>query len=667
MTTPAPSSASASKKRFGELLVEAGLLKEEDVPRVVQEQKTKRGERFGETVVRLGLASEVEIARALSDQLGIPFIDLTAMSISQSALQEVPERLAKKHMILPVAVLQKELHLAMADPLKFEALQDVRFTSNCTIVPLLATVTDIKKGIQHHYSREKGDTIDDLVKDMAGDLPIEFTQDNGDLNGKDADDRRRSESAPIVRMVNLIVTQAVETGASDIHIEPNRTNLLIRNRVDGLLRQSLEAPKWVTGPVISRIKVMSRMDIAEKRLPQDGRVAIKVGQKSYDLRVSTVPGSHGEKVVIRVLDSSKVTASLGSMGLDEAELAHMQTLIERPQGIVLVTGPTGAGKTSTLYGMLNTLHSVERNITTIEDPIEYELAGINQTAVQEKIGLSFGTMLRSLLRQDPDVIMLGEMRDAETTNIALQASITGHLVLSTMHTGNAVATVTRLRNIGVPSYVIASAVNGIIAQRLVRAICQNCKKPSTPTEADIARLGSLTNMTKLECYTGTGCVMCNGTGYKGRTAVFEILTFTPAIRALVSMDSTESEIRREALAGGMNTLLTATLNKIRAGRTTLAELFRVIELDEVDRGSADECPSCGAVTEPDYLACPVCACRLSPACPSCDRKVLEHWKACPYCCVRLDQPGARKAMSEAAPKPVGSRPTKVVGKLAAAK
>ena len=365
--------------------------------------------------------------------------------------------------------------------------------------------------------------------------------------------------------------------------------------------------------------------------------------------MSTVPNKYGEKVVIRILDSSKVTGSLDSMGLEPSELELMQGLIERPQGIVLVTGPTGAGKTSTLYAMLNSLASVERNITTIEDPIEYELAGINQTAVQDKIGLSFGGMLRALLRQDPDVIMLGEMRDAETTNIALQASITGHLVLSTMHTGNAVATVTRLRNIGVPSYVVASAVNGILAQRLVRAICQNCKKPSTPTEADIARLGSLTNMSRLECYVGTGCVMCGGSGYKGRTGVYEILTFTPSIREMVSSDASEMAIRREALSQGMNTLLMATLNKVRAGKTTLSELFRVIELDEVDRGSEDECPSCGAVTEPDYLACPACACRLAPACPSCDRKVLEHWKACPYCCTRLDVPPPAKSTSSGPP------------------
>jgi len=654
------------KKRLGELLVDSGLLKDDDLARVLLEQKNKRGERLGETVVRLGLASEVEIARALSDQLGIPFIDLSAMSISQQALQEVPERLAKKHQILPVAVLQKELHLAMADPLKFEALQDVRFTSNCTIVPLLATVTDIKKGIQHHYSKEKGETIEMLVKDMAGDLPLELMQDGESDNI--ADDKRRAESAPIVRMVNLIVSQAVETGASDIHLEPGKTNLVVRNRVDGLLRHSLEAPKWVQGPVISRIKVMSRMDIAERRLPQDGRVAIKVGQKTLDLRVSSVPGPHGEKIVIRILDSSKVTGSLDTMGLEPSELEHIQSLISRPQGIVLVTGPTGAGKTSTLYGMLSSLHSVERNIATIEDPIEYELPGINQTATQEKIGLTFGAMLRALLRQDPDVIMLGEMRDAETTNIALQASITGHLVLSTMHTGNAVATVTRLRNIGVPSYVVASAVNGILAQRLVRAICQHCKKPSTPSEADIARLGSLTNVARLECFVGAGCVMCNGTGYKGRTGVYEILSFSPAIRELVSADASELQIRREALAEGMNTLLMATLHKVRHGKTTLAELFRVIEIDEVDRGSGEECPSCGAVTEPDYLACPACACRLAPACPSCDRKVLEHWKACPYCCTRLDKVDTRQLRAApASPAPAASHKRKGAPALAAAK
>jgi type IV pilus assembly protein PilB len=367
-------------------------------------------------------------------------------------------------------------------------------------------------------------------------------------------------------------------------------------------------------------------------------------------------------VVIRVLDSSKVQGSLESMGLDASELDRMHGLIDRPQGIVLVTGPTGAGKTSTLYGMLASLHSVERNIATIEDPIEYELEGINQTNVQDKIGLTFGGMLRALLRQDPDVIMLGEMRDAETTNIALQASITGHLVLSTMHTSNAVATVTRLRNIGVPSYVIASAVNGIIAQRLVRAVCQHCKKPAEPTEADVARLGSLANMATLQSFAGSGCVMCNGTGYKGRTGIFEILAFSPTIRELVAADAPELQIRREALATGMQTLLTAALNKVNAGRTTLAEVFRVIELDEVDHGAAEECPSCGSVTEPEFLACPVCACRLAPACPSCERKVMEHWKACPYCCVRLDEPqetakasAARGGKRSAAPTLVAAR------------
>jgi type IV pilus assembly protein PilB len=633
---------SASKKRFGELLIEAGLLKQNDLDRVLQEQKGRKGERIGETVVRLGLASEVEIARALSDQLGIPFIDLTAMSISPAALQEVPERLAKKHHILPVAVIQKELHLAMADPLKFEALQDVRFTSNCTIIPLLATGSDIKRGIQQHYSKEKGDTIDDIVKGMAGEQPIEV-QESGTFETKDADDRRRSESAPIVRMVNLIISQAVETGASDIHIEPGRAALLIRNRVDGLLRQSLEAPKWVQGPVISRIKVMSKLDIAEKRLPQDGRVAIKVGQKSLDLRVSTIPGTHGEKVVIRLLDSSKVTNSLEAMGLDEPELRAMQLLISRPQGIVLVTGPTGSGKTTTLYGMLQSLHSIERNITTIEDPVEYELAGINQPATQEKIGLTFGNMLRALLRQDPDVIMLGEMRDAETTNIALQASITGHLVLSTMHTGNAVATVTRLRNIGVPPYVIASAINGILAQRLVRAICQNCRKPSPPSEADVARLASLTNMSRLQAFAGSGCVMCNGTGYKGRTAVYEILTFTANMRALVSSNAPEIELRREAASSGMKTLLQAALAKVHAGKTTLSELFRVIELDEIDRDSARECPSCGAVAEPDYTTCPECAHPLAHSCPSCEKIIKPHWKACAYCAVPLEPTQASPA------------------------
>ena len=469
-------------------------------------------------------------------------------------------------------------------------------------------------------------------------------------------------------MVNLIVSQAVETGASDIHIEPGKATLLIRNRVDGLLRQSLEAPKWVQGPVISRIKVMAHMDIAEKRLPQDGRVAIKVGQKSLDLRVSTVPGSHGEKVVIRVLDSTKVTAPIESMGFDQAELEHIQELISRPQGIVLVTGPTGAGKTSTLYGMLNSLHSVERNIATIEDPIEYELAGINQTAVQEKIGLTFGGMLRALLRQDPDVIMLGEMRDAETTNIALQASITGHLVLSTMHTSNAVATVTRLRNIGVPSYVIASAVNGILAQRLVRAHLPALQeavelRPSRhgasrqPDEHDEARVLRRRRLRDVRRQRLQG-------PHRGLRDP-DVLAGHP--RARVRRRARARRFAGRRWPRACRHCSWPTLNKVRAGgrrcRSCSGSSSSTRSIGERGR-----CPSCGCVTEPDFLACPACACRLAPACPSCDRKVMEHWKACPYCCTRLDQP-SRKPRAEAQAAPVavsasaGARTTKAPRKV----
>ncbi|NOT44538.1 MAG: Flp pilus assembly complex ATPase component TadA [Acidobacteria bacterium] len=622
-----------SKKRFGELLVDAGLLSTDDVARVLQEQKGRR-ERTGETVVRLGLASEAQIARALASQLGIAVVDLSCMAIEPDAVQLVPERLARKHQVMPVTLQSRELKLAMADPLKFEALQDIRFAVNCTIVPVLATVSDIRKAIDQYY--HLGDSLDALVRDMVGDRAIEVLPDRLEHDAKDSDDlRKRSEAAPIVRMVNMIISQAVDAGASDIHIEPGRTAVSIRNRVDGLLRQSLDAPKWVQAPVISRIKVMARMDIAEKRLPQDGRVAVRVGGRSLDLRVSVVPGANGEKVVIRILDSASVTAPVESMGLEPSDLARLHALIARPQGIVLVTGPTGAGKTSTLYAMLNSLRSIERNIMTIEDPIEYELAGVNQTAVQDRIGLTFPAMLRALLRQDPDVIMVGEMRDLETTSIAIQASITGHLVLSTMHTNSAAATVTRLRNLGVPSFLIASAVNGIVAQRLVRRICPDCRVPADPSEADVARLGRLVNLSRLQAFRGEGCASCNGAGYRGRTGVFEILAFTPEIRDMVAAGGHESDLRRRATALGTRSLLTAGLDKVRAGHTTLSELFRVIDVTE-ETGA--ECPACGEGVEARFLGCPACGHRFGRTCPGCRERVQTDWQMCPHCCTSLGTP-----------------------------
>lgn len=614
------------KKRLGELLVEAGLLTEENLTRALTEQRSKRG-KLGEVLVALGMGTEEEIAQALSAQLGIPFIDLKQTPVEPYAVDLIPEKVARRHLILPITIEQKDLHLAMADPLSFEAFEDVRFASGYTIRPAIATRSDILWGIDQHY--HLGSSLTTIVKDIAEESSVEVVQDRKEGDLKDSEDlRKKSEAAPIIRMVNLIVAEAVEQGASDIHVEPTKINLQIRNRVDGLLRKTLELPKWVQGAVISRIKIMAKMDIAEKRLPQDGRIGVRVGSKTLDLRVCTMPTSFGEKVVVRILDSASSQIPLEAMGMSQEELLQMEGLIRRPQGILLVSGPTGSGKTTTLYGILTRIRSTDRNITTIEDPIEYEIEGINQVAIQEKIGMTFASTLRAMLRQDPDIIMLGEMRDLETTTIAMQAALTGHLVFSTMHTNSCAATVTRLRNLGVPPYLVASTINGIVAQRLVRVICTKCRVRYEPPENELTRIGLSRTKGVAAFYRGEGCTACDGTGYRGRIGVFEILAFTQPIRDLVCADGSETDIRQMAVAEGMITLARDALEKVKDGVTTLEELYRVVETEEEFGAS---CPACNAPLGAGFVLCPSCGHSLIATCPSCQKMVSPEWKFCPYC------------------------------------
>jgi len=615
------------RKRLGELLVETGLLSEENLTRALSEQRTQR-KKLGEVIVSLGMATEEEIAQALSIQLGIPLIDLANTPVEPQAIELIPEKVSRKHLIVPISIEVRDLHIAMADPLSFEAFEDVRFASGYTIKPAIATRTDILWAIDQHY--HLGASLSTIVKDIAEERLVEVVQDVRESDGRDTEDlRKKSEAAPIIRMVNLFVSEAVDQGASDIHVEPTKTTLHIRNRVDGILRKSLELPKWVQGAVISRIKIMAKMDIAEKRLPQDGRIGVRVGTKALDLRVSTMPASYGEKVVIRILDSLNAHIPLASMGMSETELRQLDELIRRPQGILLVTGPTGSGKTSTLYAALHKIKSVERNITTIEDPIEYEIPGINQVAVQEKIGLTFASTLRAMLRQDPDVILLGEMRDLETTTIAMQAALTGHLVLSTIHTNSSAATITRLRNLGIPSYLIASTLIGIVAQRLVRVICPKCRVREEPSERDLARIGlAKAKKGEIAFFRGEGCPACGGTGYRGRTGIFEILPFHQQVRDLVMANGSENDIRQLAVAKGMTTLGQAALDKVKAGVTTLSELYRVVETEE-EFGAG--CPHCGTSLGADFVICPGCGHSLVSNCPSCRKMVSPHWKFCPYC------------------------------------
>jgi len=607
--------------------VETGLLSEEGLTRVLSEQRTVR-KKLGEIIVNLGLATEDEIAQALSLQLGIPLVDLTNTPVEPQAIELIPEKVARKHLIVPISLDERDLHVAMADPLSFEAFEDVRFASGYTIKTTIATRTGVLWAIDQHY--HLGSSLSTIVKDITEERLVEVVQDTRETDRKDSEDlRKKSEAAPIIRMVNLFVAEAADQRASDIHVEPSKTTMLVRNRVDGVLRRSLELPKWVQGAVISRIKIMAKMDIAEKRLPQDGRIGVRVGAKALDLRVSTMPAAYGEKVVIRILDQATADIPLEAMGMPEEDLLQLEELIRRPQGILLVTGPTGSGKTTTLYSALNKIKSVERNITTIEDPIEYDISGVNQVAIQEKIGLSFAATLRAMLRQDPDVIMLGEMRDLDTTTIAMQAALTGHLVLSTIHTNSSAASVTRLRNLGVPSYLIASTLIAIVSQRLVRVICPKCRVKDEPSERDLARVGlAQTKKGEFSFFRGEGCNACGETGYRGRTGIFEILPFHQQMRDLVMGKGSETDIRQLAVAKGMVTLGQAALAKVKAGVTTLSELYRVVETEE-EFGAG--CPHCGTSLGADFVICPGCGHSLVSSCPSCQKMVSPHWKFCPYC------------------------------------
>ncbi|MGB3096656.1 MAG: ATPase, T2SS/T4P/T4SS family [Candidatus Deferrimicrobiaceae bacterium] len=616
-----------ARKRLGELLVETGLLSEESLTRVLSEQRTVR-KKLGEIIVDQGLATEDEIAQALSLQLGIPLVDLTNTPVEPQAVELIPEKVARKHLIMPISLDERDLHVAMADPLSFEAFEDVRFASGYTIKTTIATRTGVLWAIDQHY--HLGSSLSTIVKDITEERLVEVVQDTRETDRKDSEDlRKKSEAAPIIRMVNLFVAEAADQGASDIHVEPSKTTMLVRNRVDGVLRKSLELPKWVQGAVISRIKIMAKMDIAEKRLPQDGRIGVRVGSKTLDLRVSTMPAAYGEKVVIRILDQATAQISLEAMGMPEEDRLQLEGLIHRPQGILLVTGPTGSGKTTTLYSAIEKIKSVERNITTIEDPIEYDISGVNQVAVQEKIGLSFAVTLRAMLRQDPDVIMLGEMRDLDTTTIAMQAALTGHLVLSTIHTNSSAASVTRLRNLGIPSYLISSTLIAIVSQRLVRVICPKCRVKDEPSERDLARVGlAQTKKGEISFFRGEGCKACGETGYRGRTGIFEILPFHQQMRDLVVSKGSETDIRQLAVAKGMVTLGQAALAKVKAGVTTLSELYRVVETEE-EFGAG--CPHCGTSLGADFVVCPGCGHSLVSSCPSCQKMVSPDWKFCPYC------------------------------------
>ncbi|MBI5374549.1 MAG: Flp pilus assembly complex ATPase component TadA [Candidatus Schekmanbacteria bacterium] len=631
MKNPTRDTFKRETRKIGELLCDAGLITKEQLEASLSKQKETK-KKLGEVFVSLGFIKEIDIAQVLSVQLGISYVDFSSAVVEPEAIQLVTEKICTKHTLIPISVENKIIKAAFADPLDLTAIDELRFITGKTVQPAVSTASQIKEAISHHFHLSA--PLQELVKDISADGHIEVIYD-ADSETELSEIVKKSETAPVISMVNGIFQNAIEHKASDIHITPQQKSLKLKERIDGLLRDVMTLPKWVQGLVISRIKIMAKMDIAEKRIPQDGRIKIMVKKKELDLRVSTLPTQYGENVVIRVLDSRANIFNLEEMGFVEEDLNLIKSMIEKPQGFILVTGPTGSGKSSTLYAMINHIKRESINVVTLEDPIEYELTGLSQVGVNEKVGLTFSFCLRSILRQDPDVIMIGEIRDGETAAIATQASVTGHIVLSSIHTNNAVATISRLKNMGIPGYLIASSLNGVISQRLVRLICENCKTSYKPSHDEFIKIGLKSeDFSDMSFFKGTGCSKCGNTGYKGRIGLFEVLAVNSRIRELISSGASEDVITKAAITSGMSFIVQDGLRKVGKGLTTLAELNRVIVFEEETKGTMI-CPICKASIKDEFVNCPYCGYSISDQCASCGKQKQPDWHYCPYCKTEL--------------------------------
>jgi type IV pilus assembly protein PilB len=621
---------SFAKKRLGDLLCSAGLITEADLQKAIEEQK-QTGKRMGVTLIELNLVTEFDIANTLASQLGIQYISLESTPIEPEAVEIVPESLARKYLCVPIRVDKRHLSVAMVDPLDYECIKDIRFNTSLEVKPLISTRKEILKAIEQHYHLEE--SVENIVEETADvfkDSSLEIVPVISQAEMTPSEDLKdKSQTAPIIRLFNLILLKAMNARASDIHIDSQRNKVSIRFRIDGILKEEMGLPKWVQGALVSRIKILASLDISERRLPQDGAIRVRVDNRDIDLRIATLPTQYGEKVVIRILDQSATPVNLDALGLSEKDYQQLAQFSKKRQGILLVTGPTGSGKTSTLYSFINQIRSEEINIMTVEDPIEYNIEGLNQIQVKPDIGLTFANCLRSILRQDPNVILVGEIRDLETAEIAFRAAMTGHFVISTVHTNDAVATIVRLLDMGIPRYIIANTLIGIVAERLVRKICPKCKEAVSVSEESVRKLSERASRSSASnSYRGRGCAQCNFTGFRGRTGIFEVLPFDTKIREMIASGVTEEEIRRTVEEQGITTMGEDGLAKVKAGVTTLEEVLRVIEAEEEIRVL---CPGCQKAIHLDFVVCPYCRHEIQSNCPSCKRHLQSDWSVCPYC------------------------------------
>ncbi len=563
-------------EKIGELLVRENLITPVQLQKALEEQK-RIGGRLGANLCKLGFIKEEQLTEFLSKQYGVPAVNLKEFEIDPEVIKLIPEEVARKHMAIPVNRAGSTLIVAMVDPSNIFAQDDIKFLTGYNTEVVVAPEAAVKEAIDKYYAQGEA-SLEEALGSMD-DIDIELSGDEEEVNLGDLE--KASEEAPVIKLVNLILTDAIKKHASDIHIEPYEKSFRCRYRIDGLLYEVLKPPMKMKNAITSRIKIMSGMDIAERRLPQDGRIKIKLGKdKEMDYRVSVVPTLFGEKVVLRLLDKANLQLDMTKLGFDENQIKLFQEAINRPYGMVLVTGPTGSGKTTTLYSALSDLNKTDVNICTAEDPVEYNLMGINQVQMHEEIGLNFAAALRSFLRQDPDVILVGEIRDFETAEIAVKAALTGHLVLSTLHTNDAPSTVNRLLNMGVEPFLVASSVNLILAQRLVRKVCPECKEPIEFAAKGLVDMGMNPDLAKdTVVYKGKGCFNCSETGYKGRLAVYEVMMLYEELKDLILNGASATEIKKEGIRLGMKTMRMSGLEKIHAGVTSPEEVGRVTASD----------------------------------------------------------------------------------------
>jgi type IV pilus assembly protein PilB len=561
--------AALTPDKLGDILVRDGLITADQLKRALAEQRSS-GMRLGYTLVKLGFIEETEITKMLARQYRMPAVDLSRFEVDPKILKLISSDIAAKYAVLPLKREGRTLTIAIADPNNVAAIEDIKFITRCDIFPVIAGEYTLRNAIDRYYQQSDAQ-LQNLLKsvELEGDADLEVVEEQLDEEVKASE---LAEDAPVVKLINGLLTDAVKRGASDVHIEPFEHEMRVRYRVDGALQEVMRPPVKMRAALTSRVKIMAQLNIAERRVPQDGRIKLKMGSRVIDFRVSTLPVLFGEKIVLRILDKGNLTFDLATFGFEPKAEADLMKAILNPYGMVLVTGPTGSGKTTTLYSALSKINTIEVNIMTAEDPVEYNLMGINQVLVRTEVGMTFAAALRAFLRQDPNIIMVGEIRDLETGSIAIKASLTGHLVLSTLHTNDAPSTVTRMIDMGIEPFNVASAVNLIVAQRLVRRICVDCKAPHEYTDEEMHAFGIDRNQGPFS--KGTGCDTCNGTGYKGRQGLYEVMALSSHLRRAILKGASTEELREIAVSEGMLTLRMDGLVKVKRGVTTLEEVVK---------------------------------------------------------------------------------------------